>query len=134
MTKKEEAAQEVREAEERLREILGRATTERQWSHQAQDYVRIPRVVGILRWVNRDGDSRVIDLYVVDAVSSELVHIGQRAALVLGWRYHAKHDGIVVHGTGMNMLFHLTSSLGRALKLPAPDGEDSAYSLAHRWL
>ena len=64
----------------------------------------------IFRHVSASGMTRWLDLAVVNA-QGDIERLGWSAALVLGWNYSTKHNGIRVDGAGMDMGFHLVSSL-----------------------
>lgn len=100
---------EIKEASDRLRE-------------QLKD-VKDVRV--IFRHVSASGMTRWLDLATVS--QGEILAIGYSASVVLGWSWSEKHSGIKVDGAGMDMGFHLVSSLSRRLF-----GDD--YRLSHRWL
>ena len=78
-------------------------------------------VYTVLRHVSRSGMYRSIDLYVLDV--DEHGHPGRRwissyAARACGWKLD-KRDAIGAGGCGMDMGFHLVSTLSRVLY---PDG------------
>jgi hypothetical protein len=78
-----------------------------------------------VKHVARSGMSRIIQPRVIrpDAEGNgrgvDVRFIGWHVAKVLGWRYDREHEGIKVHGCGMDMGFHLVYSLSYVL---FPDG------------
>lgn len=82
--------------------------------------------------VNSTGTSRVIAVYLpyIDTHNGQrpaIVNLGYRVAAAMGWRYSERYGGVVIGGGGMDMGFHLVSSVARALY-----GDD--YAITHRWL
>lgn len=100
---------EIKEASDKLTELLKDAK----------------EVQVIFRHVSASGLTRWLDLAV--AKGDEVIRFGYSASLLLGWSYSGEHNGIKVEGAGMDMGFHLVSSLSRRLF-----GDD--YRLSHRWL
>ena|SRR5271167_4355855 len=82
------------------------------------------RVYCILAKVAPSGMSREIKLYKVGSKGEQF--LSGYAAKALGLRM-GKHDGVVVHGGGMDMGFHLVYELSRAMF-----GDPRA--LQHVWL
>lgn len=72
-------------------------------------------VYTLIRHVSSSGMTRVIDVFVIqtDKHTGEpyLRRFSWSAALALGWTYNRKHEGVKVSGCGMDMAFHLVSSL-----------------------
>jgi hypothetical protein len=72
-------------------------------------------VYTLVRHVSASGMSRVIDLFVIqeakDGSGPYLRRFSWSAAIVGGWSYCRKHEGVKVSGCGMDMAFHLVSSL-----------------------
>jgi hypothetical protein len=90
-----------------------------------------PMIYTILRHVSASGMSRDISLLYIK--NSNIYHLNYSVALALGDRLVSRNgsDAIRVHGTGMDMGFHLVYSLSSVLYA----GEDRAgYVLSHRWL
>lgn len=90
-----------------------------------------PMIYTILRYVSASGMSRDISLLYVKG--KEIYHLNYSVACALGDRLVSRNgsDAIRVHGTGMDMGFHLVYSLSSVLYA----GEDRAgYVLNHRWL
>jgi len=102
-------AEEREEAVARLKEILKPGDT----------------VYTILRHVSRSGMTRVICPLVVK--DNRPIMFPRLAAKVLGERYDPDRYGVVVHGCGMDMGFHLVYELAHALF-------GNGYALDHRWL
>jgi hypothetical protein len=90
-----------------------------------------PMIYTILRHVSDSGMSRDISLIYVKGKS--VYHLNYSVAQALGDRLVSRNgsDAIRVHGTGMDMGFHLVYSLSSVLYA----GQDRAgYVLSHRWL
>lgn len=90
-----------------------------------------PMIYTILRHVSASGMSRDISLLYVKG--NNIYHLNYSVACALGDRLVSRNgsDAIRVHGTGMDMGFHLVYSLSSVLYA----GEDRAgYKLSHRWL
>ncbi len=101
MTTKREKAQAREEAIANLRSMLPPGST----------------VYTILRHVSRSGMMRRVSL---SAIIDGLPHdLDGRAALACGWTWDRDNGGIRVSGCGMDMGFHLVSTLSRVLY---PDG------------
>lgn len=100
---------EIKETSDRLRE-------------QLKD---VKEVYVIFRRVSASGMTRWLELAI--CTDSGIRMIGYTTSIVLGWSYSSKYEGIKVEGAGMDMGFHLVSSLSRRLF-----GDD--YRLSHRWL
>ena len=79
----------------------------------------------ILLHVSRSGMLRTIGVYRI--VNNEPRWISRVAASFIGWPFDDKREGVKVRGCGMDMGFHLVSTLSRALF-----GND--YTVHHRWL
>jgi len=76
----------------------------------------------IIRQVSSSGMSRVIGVLHITPDPSEqepnrlrIRDYSMLAARALEWRYNDKHDGVSVGGCGMDMSFHLVSTLSRLL-------------------
>lgn len=88
----------------------------------------------ILRHVSASGMSRRISLLVPDPNGGDPFEISGWVGHVLGLRRNDRDGGLVVSGCGMDMGFHLVSSLSRAL-WPHGHGDMRAdYVLRSRWL
>jgi len=90
-----------------------------------------PMIYTILRHVSDSGMSRDISLLYIKGNS--VYHLNYSVALALGDRLVSRNgsDAIRVHGTGMDMGFHLVYNLSSVLYA----GQDRAgYVLSHRWL
>jgi len=89
------------------------------------------RVFTILRHVSRSGMTRVVDLVVaIPATETQPAHlssIGYNAAMLMGWRWDADRQGIVVTGCGMDMGFHVVNELSYRL-------HGDGYALKQDWL
>lgn len=72
-------------------------------------------VYTLIRHVSKSGMSRVIDVFVIqdakDGSGPYLRRFSWSAAIALGWSYDRRHEGVKVSGCGMDMTFHLVSSL-----------------------
>lgn len=72
-------------------------------------------VYTLIRHVSSSGMSRVIDVFAIqdakDGSGPYLRRFSWSAAIALGWSYDRKHEGVKVSGCGMDMAFHLVSSL-----------------------
>lgn len=73
-------------------------------------------VYTLIRHVSSSGMSRVIDVFVIQTHTGEpyLRRFSWSAAIALGWSYDRRHEGVKVSGCGMDMAFHLVSSLCHA--------------------
>lgn len=89
------------------------------------------QVYTILRHVARSGMMRVVDLVVaIPATETQPAHlssIGYNAAMLMGWRWDADRQGIVVTGVGMDVGFHVVYELGYRL-------HGDGYALKQEWL
>ena len=104
------------EARDKLRSMLPKGST----------------VYTVLRHVSRSGMQRAISPVLCQDGS---VHdISYLVAPAIGERFDRKHDGIIMHGAGMDMGFALVYALSMALFCPDKYDHDAAYSLKHRWL
>lgn len=83
------------------------------------------RVHLILRHVSDSGTTRWIYPFIIR--EDNPVFMGTRIARAMGWTWSDKHEGIRMAGGGMDMGFHLVSSVSRALF-------DDDYKLNHHWL
>ena len=82
----------------------------------------------VLRHVSRSGMSRTIDVYIIR--DNEPRYLSYWAAHALGWTLNnGNKEGIKVGGCGMDMGFHLVSSLSYALF-----GLKEENPLVQRWL
>ncbi|MDR0275577.1 MAG: hypothetical protein LBI48_09615 [Burkholderiaceae bacterium] len=90
-------------------------------------------VYGIIRSVSKSGMSREIDLYAIKSMPNaqvknnagqlawqpKLVYLTDYVSTVLGWPRKNKsgypNGGLIVKGTGMDMLFYTVHRLGSAL-------------------
>ena len=118
MSSKQTTTKERDEAIARLREILQPGDT----------------VYTVVRHVSASGVSRVIDLYYFETSRDGKIYkswLSGRAARAIGWKLDAKHDGIKVQGCGMDMGFHVISTLSRVL---FPDAERPDYALNQEWI
>lgn len=109
-----EKAERAHEARERLLTWIGDRT-------QRELYVTV-------RSVSRDGMSRVMAVYLPYVQNDGRMGIWDASGSVadlLGWRYRSR--GVSVSGCGMDMGFHLVSTVARVLY-----GDD--YAITHRWL
>ena len=70
-------------------------------------------VYTILRSVSRSGMQRTIGLVVFR--DGRPLHPNHAAATVLDWRVDRQRDGVKVNGCGMDMGFHLVSTLSSVL-------------------
>jgi hypothetical protein len=116
MASKKEKDTSAAEAKERLLRWLGDAPQ--------------PELYLTVRSVNREGTSRVIAVYLPYVGTDGRVGIwdaSESVADFLRLRYRANFPGVTVGGGGMDMGFHLVSTLARALY-----GDD--YAITHRWL
>lgn len=135
LTKKQEAANECREAIAKLQEIVKPGMT----------------IYTILRHASRSGMQRRISLAVADGDS--IRDISFIAARALGDRINRNDGGVIVNGCGMDMGFHLVYNLASVLfpsgfaclgdRCPASDHfngvktdwhKQGGYALRHSWL
>jgi len=87
-------------------------------------------VYSVLRHVSQSGMQRRIDFYAIGEDRRPLYLTGYMEAIGLGKR-HAKKDGLIVNGCGMDMGCHLVMNLSRAL---FKDYDRPDYVLNHSWL
>jgi len=85
-------------------------------------------VYTVLRHVSRSGTSRRIDVYSIR--KNELVYLSGYIEGITDMKRH-KDGGLLVHGCGMDMGFHIVHNLSMALY-----GFDNrgAYALDHSWI
>ncbi len=105
------------EAIARLREILKPGDT----------------VYTVVRHVSSSGMSRVIDLYHFSIHDGKIQKswLSGYASTALGWNLDQKRGALRVSGCGMDMGFHVVSTLSRVL---FPDAERPDYALNQEWL
>lgn len=85
-------------------------------------------VYTVLRHVSRSGMSRTIDVYVIR--DNEPRYLSYWVARALGWTVNSgRIEGIKVNGCGMDMGWHLVSSLSYTLF-----GLKEKNPLVQRWL
>lgn len=93
------------------------------------------KVFLVLRHVSSSGVNRVIaPIRFYGDAETEGFHArfwGEKIAILLGWKWSEKHEGIECGGCGMDMGFHLVYSLSSAL-YGTPDR--GGYALKHEWL
>jgi hypothetical protein len=115
-SKKQQKIEEQQEAAERLIKLF-----------QGDDK---PTVYTILRHRSKSGMSRNISLKYVKG--GQLMDITYSAAIVLGWPIVEEFNrAIKVNGCGMDMGFHLVSSLSSALF--SARESDGSSKLRHEW-
>lgn len=98
----------------------------------------------ILRHRSASGMSRVIDVYIIR--KNEPLRLTWKVGKAVGYSYDQKHEGLRVHGCGMDMGFDVVYNLGRAL-WPEGDGKytrnrngdtgpekNGGYMLRQEWL
>lgn len=94
-------------------------------------------VTTVLTSVSRTGMSRTIKVLAYDKECKEIRDVSYAVAQVLDYRISDKHGGVIVGGTGMDMGFHLTYSLGSALYKGSRSKKlhngDPGYALKHTW-
>lgn len=73
----------------------------------------------VLRHVARSGMSRVIDCYQLVSTDGEPRWLSPLVAKATGFTFNAKREALQVGGCGMDMGFHVVSTLSRVLY---PDG------------
>lgn len=85
-------------------------------------------VYTVLRGVSRSGTSRRIDCYSI--VDGELMYLSGYIEGITDMKRH-KDGGLLVHGCGMDMGFHIVYNLSAALY-----GHDNrgGYELHHKWI
>lgn len=75
---------------------------------------------GITRYVARSGMMRICEFYVFDKTQDRLVNLSKSIAIVLGYRWNDKHEGIHFKGCGYNAIEmtieELNSKLGLCVK------------------
>ena len=72
----------------------------------------------IIRKVSASGMPRVIDLFVINPGDNGIDYIGKLAAKATGMTYNHKIGGVFVKGCGMDMAYHLVSSMAASIGLP----------------
>lgn len=98
------------EAAKRLRRLMKKGTT----------------VYTVLRHVSKSGMRREISPIVVRNRGRRVCDFTGLAANALGSK-EGKHEGVVVHGAGMDMGFHMVYELAHVL-------HGDGYALEQRWL
>lgn len=101
-------------------------------------------VCTVIRNVSRSGMYRAIDCYKIAGVKDgdpDLFWLSYLIAKATGFRFDEKREAVGVGGCGMDMGFHIVSTLGRVLfpdwKREPPNkfgGNSPDYSLKHRWI
>lgn len=61
-----------------------------------------------------------------------ITNVSHHVARALDWRYDNDRQAVYVQGCGMDMAFHLTYTLSRALYAASDGGERSGYLLTNR--
>jgi hypothetical protein len=79
--------------------------------------------------VARSGMSRRIRVLIVN--DGRIFNLSYRVAMALGWRYHDGDGAVHVDGCGMDMGFHLVSSLSALLYHGQPRAD---YRLRKEWI
>ena len=105
------------EAIARLREILKPGDT----------------VYTVVRHVSASGMSRVIDLYHFGIYDGKVQKswLSGFVATALGWSFDEKRGALRVQGCGMDMGFHVVSTLSRVL---FPEADRPDYVLHQEWI
>ena len=89
-----------------------------------------------LNQVSRSGMKRAISFYVI--IDNKPFNIDYAISKVLKYKRDKNYDGLVVHGCGMDMGFHVVNSLSTHLyAYRTPDGSyshEGAYKLEQKWL
>lgn len=80
----------------------------------------------VLRAVSRSGMRREIGMLIIPADDPRPICMHYHAARVLGLSV-GNRDGVIVHGTGMDMGFDLVYRLGHQLF-------EDGYALRHEWI
>jgi hypothetical protein len=116
-------------------------STRKVWEHdnaeyrqESADYLRTlfppgSEVTTTIKHVTRSGMGRVIAVIGYNAEKGRVLNVSHDVARVLGWRYDNDRRGVFVDGCGMDMAFHLTYTLSRALYAASDGGERSGYLL-----
>lgn len=89
-------------------------------------------VTTTVKHVTRSGMGRVIAVLAYRDSDQGIVNVSHHVARVLDWRYDNDWQGVYVQGCGMDMAFHLTYTLSRALYPDSDGGERSGYLLSNR--
>lgn len=97
MTTKTERKMEEQEALETLQKWIKPGTT----------------VYTLLRHRAASGMSRVLDVYVIS--DNEPIRLTRSVAKLLDWTYNREHEGVLVHGCGLDVGYHLVYTLSRVL-------------------
>lgn len=90
-----------------------------------------PTVYCVLRDVSRSGMSRRISFFVIRDNRPRCIDYAVSILGAGGARRHPNKDGVVVHGCGMDMGFHVVYALAAALYAGE---QDAGYRIAHEWL
>lgn len=70
----------------------------------------------ITRWVNNNGDKRVITVLGVASVGDrEVMNVAGYVATVLGEPFNHRHNGVTITGGGMDMQWDTARRLGEVL-------------------
>lgn len=104
------------------------------YRQESADYLRRLFPVGsevttMIKHVTASGMGRVIAVLAYNAERGAILNVSRDVARVLGWRFDNIRMGVYVQGAGMDMAFHLTYTLSRALYAEADGGERSGYLL-----
>lgn len=89
-------------------------------------------VTTTIKNVTRSGMGRTITVLAYDSELGRIRNVSMDVARVLDWQYDDDRGGVYVTGAGMDMAFHLTYTLSRALYAEADGGERSGYLLNQR--
>lgn len=89
----------------------------------------------LVKYVSQSGMSRRISFFVV-LDNKRIQCIDWYIAQLTGFKRHAKHEGLVIGGCGMDMGFHVVYTLSRAMFYndPAYEKSDAGYVIKHSWL
>ena len=84
-------------------------------------------VYSIIRHVSANGMSRRIDFYAIRD-NKPIYLTGYIEGLLHSYKRHAKGDGLIIGGSGMDMAFHVVYNVASAL-FDDNTGSDSGYAL-----
>lgn len=91
-------------------------------------------VYTVLQSISSNGMSRRIKVIINDG--ERVRDISYLVAKALEYRYNSKYESLVVGGCGMDMGYHVVSSLARALGYTTNGAQSggNCYGLNHKWI
>lgn len=113
-----------------LSDKAGKAAWREQQKNKLREWLKPGATVyTVLKHVSKSGMSRRISALIVHP-EGDVMNVSSLVSDVLKLKFH--EGSVVVGGCGMDMGFHLVYCLSSTLFLDR--GNDSGYTLKHRWL